>query len=109
MSKIIEYSSLKNNRKMQNELIPEMLKLRPDISKKINNSTAMIDMSSLEENPEWEELLNKSGITDKIKELSQLQEEGSDVFMSTFSHLKSFPFFSDSANWFLPFSLEHSF
>ena len=96
------------SKKMQNELIPEMLKLRPDISKKINDSTAMIDMSSLEENPEWEELLNKSGITDKIKELSQLQEEGSDVFMSTFSHLKSFPFFSDIANWFLPFTLDHS-
>ncbi len=96
------------SKKMQNELIPEMLKLRPDISKKINDSTAMIDMSSLEENPEWEELLNKSGITDKIKELSQLQEEGSDVFMSTFSHLKSFPFFTDIANWFLPFSLDHS-
>lgn len=94
--------------KMQNELIPEMLKLRPDISKKINDSTAIIDMSSLEENPEWDELLNKSGITDKIKELSQLQEEGSDVFMSTFSHLKSFPFFSDISNWFLPFSLDHS-
>ena len=96
------------SKKMQNELIPEMLKLRPDISKKFNDSTEIIDISSLEENPEWEELLNKSGITDKIKELSQLQEEGSDVFMSTFSHLKSFPFFSDIANWFLPFSLDHS-
>lgn len=96
------------SRKMQDELIPQMLKLRPDIYKKINDSTAMIDMSSIEENPEWEEMLNKSGITDKIKELSQLQEEGSDVFMSTFSHLKTFPFFSDIANWFLPFSLEHS-
>ena len=85
-----------------------MIKLRPDISKKFNDSTEIIDISSLEENPEWEELLNKSGITDKIKELSQLQEEGSDVFMSTFSHLKSFPFFSDIANWFLPFSLDHS-
>lgn len=96
------------SRKMQDELIPQMLKLRPDIYKKINDSTAMIDMSSIEENPEWEDMLNKSGITDKIKELSQLQEEGSDVFMSTFSHLKTFPFFSDIANWFLPFSLEHS-
>ncbi len=96
------------SRKMHDELIPEMMKLRPDIYKKLNDSTAMIDMSSIEENPEWEEMLQNSGITDKIKELSQLQEEGSDVFMSTFSHLKSFPFFSDIANWFLPFSIEHS-
>lgn len=96
------------SKKMQDELIPEMLKLRPDIYKKINDSTAMIDMSSIEENPEWEEMLHKSGITDKIKELSQLQEEGSDVFMSTFSHLKSFPFFSEISNWFMPFYLDHS-
>lgn len=96
------------SKKMQDELIPEMLKLRPDIYKKINDSTAMIDMSSIEENPEWEEMLQKSGITDKIKELSQLQEEGSDVFMSTFSHLKTFPFFSEISNWFMPFSLDHS-
>ena len=96
------------SKKMQDELIPEMLKLRPDIYKKINDSTAMIDMSSIEENPEWEEMLQKSGITDKIKELSQLQEEGSGVFMSTFSHLKTFPFFSEISNWFMPFSLDHS-
>ncbi len=96
------------SRKMQDELIPEMLKLRPDLYKKLNDSTAMIDMSLLEENPEWEEILQNSGITDKIKELNQLQEEGGDVFMSTFSHLKSFPFFSEIANWFLPFSLDFS-
>ncbi len=96
------------SRKMQDELIPQMLKLRPDIYKKLNDKTAMIDMSSIEENPEWEDMLQNSGITDKIKELSQLQEEGGDVFMSTFSHLKSFPFFSAIANWFLPFTLDHS-
>lgn len=95
------------SRKMQNELIPEMLKLRPDLYKKLNDSTAMIDMSSIEENPEWEEMLKNSGITDKIKELNKLQEDGSDVFMSTFSHLKSFPFFSEITNWFMPFSLEN--
>ncbi len=96
------------SRKMRDEVIPQMIKLRPDIYKKINDSMAVIDLSSLEENPEWEELLKQSGITDKIKELSELQEEGGDVFMSTFSSLKSFPFFSDISNWFLPFHLEHS-
>ncbi len=96
------------SRKMQEELIPEMLKLRPDVYKKLNDSTALIDLSSMEENPEWEELLQNSGIVDKIKELNDLQEEGSDVFMSTFSHLKSYPFFSEIANWFLPFTVENS-
>lgn len=108
MEFIRSYDTERVNRKMQDELIPEMLKLRPDINKKINDSMSIIDMSSIEENPEWEELLQNSGLTDKLKELSELQEEGSDVFMSTFAQLKSYPFFSEISNWFLPFHLDHS-
>jgi tetratricopeptide (TPR) repeat protein len=61
-----------------------------------------------EENPEWQELLDESGISDKLKELSELQLEGADVYMSTFSLLKSFPFFSTFSNWFLPFDAQYS-
>lgn len=96
------------NRKMRDELIPSMLKLRPDIYNKINDNTSMIDLSQIEENPEWQEMLEKSGITDKMRELSKMQEDGGDVFMSTFAHLKHYPFFSEVANWFLPFHIEHS-
>ncbi len=96
------------NRKMQEELIPQMLKLRPDITKKLNDEMSIIDVSSMEENPEWQEMLDKSGITEKMRELSELQEEGGDVFMSTFAQLKSFPFFNDVVNWFIPFHLDHS-
>lgn len=96
------------NRKMMDELLPEMMKLRPDIAKRMRDSASMPDIADMEENPEWQELLDRSGITDKIKELSKMQEEGGDVFMSTFSNLKGFPFFSEVANWFMPFSLEHT-
>lgn len=96
------------NRKMQDELIPQMLKLRPDITRKLNDQTSIIDVTSMEENPEWQEMLDKSGITEKMRELTELQEEGGDVFMSTFAQLKTFPFFSDVVNWFIPFHLEHS-
>lgn len=96
------------NRKMRDEVIPSMMKLRPDIYKKFHEDTPVIDMSEIEENPEWQELLDKSGLTDKMKELSKMQEDGGDVFMSTFAHLKHYPFFSDIANWFMPFHLDHS-
>lgn len=98
----------KFNRKMRDELLPEMMKLRPDIAKRMKNTDSFADLGSLEENPEWQELLDKSGITDKIKELSKMQEDGGDVFMSTFSSLKGFPFFNEVANWFMPFHVEHS-
>lgn len=96
------------SRKMQDELLPEMMKLRPDISKKIKNNLEIIDISSMDENPEWQEIIENSGLADKMRELTELQQEGSDVFMSTFAQLKSYPFFSKVANWFLPFYVEHS-
>ena len=37
-----------------------------------------------------------------------MQIEGSDVFIATFAHLKSFPFFKTLSNWFLPFYPAHS-
>lgn len=95
------------SRKMTEEVIPEMLKLRPDIKKKMRDMNADMRPEELMENPEWEELFSKSGLQDKLKEMSELQEDGGDVMMSTFSSLKSFPFFNDIANWFLPFDPEH--
>lgn len=34
--------------------------------------------------------------------------EGADVFHSTFSNLKNFPFFGELSNWFLPFDAQYS-
>lgn len=94
-------------KKLRDEVIPQMLKLRPDISKKFNASEG-VNIGDFEENPEWQELLDKSGITDKLKELSELQEEGADVLMGAFSQLKSYPFFNQAVNWFRIFSSNHS-
>lgn len=93
------------NRKMIDEVIPRMIEIRPDIMKKIRDGKINPDdPASIQENPEWQDMLDKSGITDRLKELTEMQQEGGDVFMSTFAHLKNFPFFSEISNWFLPFS-----
>ncbi len=96
------------NKKMQNELLPEIMKLRPEIINKLKNASEEMDMERLEENPEWEEILNKNGVGDKLKELTEIQLEGGDVMMMAFSNLKNFPFFNTVSNWFLPFSSNHS-
>lgn len=96
------------NRKMQDEVIPRMQKIRPDMMSKINDGSLNDDPAAMQENPEWQELLDKSGITDQLKELTEIQMEGGDVMMSTFAHLKQFPFFTEIANWFLPFEASHS-
>ena len=95
--------------KMQNEVLPELMKLRPDILKQIREASPdMTETGMIESNPEWEELLDKSGLTEKMRELSDMQSEGADLMMVAFSSLKQFPFFYKSANWFLPFISSHS-
>lgn len=95
-------------RKIRDEVVPEMLKLRPEIDKKINRKIDKLELSEMEENPEWQDMMEKSGLADKLKEMSEIQEEGGDVMMGTFEHLKAFPFFNEPSNWFLPFHASYS-
>ncbi len=88
-------------RKMTDEVIPGMMKLRPDIEKNFKSGGEM--RLDPEANPEWEEMLEKSGLASQLRELQEMQEEGADVMMSTFGNLKTFPFFNDIAHWFTPF------
>lgn len=91
-------------RKFNEEVIPEMMKLRPEIEKLKDKP---LDPEAMEENPEWAEMLEKSGVADRLKELQELQEDGGDVMMATFGRLKTFAFFNDIANWFMPFRSNH--
>ncbi|MFT3753052.1 MAG: CDC27 family protein [Paludibacter sp.] len=96
------------SKKMQEEILPEMMKISPKLRDKMDPDSLLNTDDLNEENPQWQELLDESGISDKLKELSELQMEGADVYMSTFSLLKTFPFFSAFSNWFLPFDAEYS-
>lgn len=94
--------------KLRDEIVPEMMKIKPQIDKKFKDVEQSGDPMDFEENPEWQEFLENSGIADRMKELSELQEEGGDVLMGTFSQLKSYPFFYSTANWFRPFNVDNS-
>lgn len=107
MSIIRSHDTERISNKMQNEVLPELMKLRPEILNKLKNVSGGSDLEMLDINPEWEDLMNKNGLGDKLKELTEMQMEGGDVMMMAFSNLKSFPFFNTVANWFLPFSSEH--
>ena len=95
--------------RVRNDLIPNIMKMRPDIIDKLKDQDSQIvDLSDIEANPEWQDWLDRSGITRRIEEFNEMQIEGSDVFIATFSHLKTFPFFKTLSNWFLPFYAAHS-
>ena len=56
-----------------------------------------------DKNPEWKEWVEKDEIKEKLEEMTQWQIEGADVYMSTFSQLKNYPFFRKTMNWLRPF------
>lgn len=106
---ILARETEKITKKLQDEIIPEMIKLSPKISNKININDISPEMLGNEMNPEWENVFADSAFGKKMEEFSELQQEGADVMHSTFVHLKNFPFFHELSNWLLPFTAEHSY
>lgn len=94
--------------KIQQEIIPEVMKLKPDIEEKLKLDE-LLDKDNLEEkNPDWQEFFSETpDVYEKLEEFSMMQMDGSDVFMGAFSMLKRFGFFEKFTNWFLPFYKEH--
>ena len=97
--------------KMNKEVFPSLMKIDPEIRAKLQAGD--FDLESLADgfNPEWakiEEKIAGSDMARSLRELSEIQAEGGDVFMGSFSHMKQFPFFSDIVNWFMPFVDTHS-
>ena len=108
MQRLVRSRNAENvSKRMREELMPNIMNMDPGLVSKLKGK-GTIDPMDLEENPQWQEWLHKSGVSKKMEELNKLQTEGEDVFISTFSHLKSFPFFNVMANWFLPFYPTHS-
>jgi tetratricopeptide (TPR) repeat protein len=98
----------KLQQRIRDEIIPEMIRISPNLKNKINLDSLMEEGFSEGKNPEWEEIFGESpGLLDKMQEFSEMQMKGSDVFMGSFSMLKTFPFFAEPANWFMPFFAEN--
>lgn len=91
----------KIDKKMREEIIPQMMRS----TQMMNPEQKIIDIEDLEDmeerNPEWNK--NLDHMKDNIMELGQLQMEGADTYMSTFSQLKGYAFFRQAAHWFYIF------
>lgn len=90
---------------LREEVIPDIMKMSPNNELK---DKPTLDLSDLENNPQWQEWLDNSGVTKRIEELNEIQMEGGDLYISTFAKLKSFPFFNTMPNWFMPYDDTHS-
>lgn len=98
----------KLTKKFHDEIIPEVIKLKPKIEDKLDLNNILKDDFSDDKNPDWETFFEDTPeVFEKLQEFSELQMEGSDVFMSAFSMLKHFDFFNELSNWLLPFYKEN--
>ncbi len=98
----------KLSKRMNEEILPKVVKLKPKIEEKLDLNALLDDSTEEGRNPDWSEMFQDSEEVFKtMEELTNLQMEGSDVYMSAFSGLKNFEFFKDLRNWFMPFYPDH--
>lgn len=97
----------KVRKKWEEEILPEMMKMRPRIEEKLDLDNIFGEEQGEEKNPDWETVFEDSpDLLNKLQEFTEMQMEGMDVFISAFSQLKGFPFFREISNWFVPFYSE---
>jgi len=98
----------KLSRRLHDEILPKVASLRPRLEEKLDLDNILPGNQGDEKNPDWSKLFNESDeIFKTMEELTNLQMEGSDVYMSAFANLKHFDFFKDFQNWFVPFYPDH--
>ncbi len=98
----------KLSKKLQEEILPHMAKLKPRIEEKLDLDNILPSEKNEEKNPDWSDVFSDSDeIYKTMEELTQLQMEGADVYMSAFANMKQFDFFKDFQNWFVPFYPDH--
>ena len=98
----------KLSRKLHEEILPQVAKLRPRIEEKLDLDNILPKDKNEEKNPDWLKVFGDSEEVFKtMEELTKLQMEGADVYMSAFANLKHFDFFRDFQNWFVPFYPDH--
>ena len=102
MQLLITRETSQLDKRMREEIIPEMMK-NPWISHPKFRFDETEEAEDL--NPEWEKWMDKSGITEKLQEMSELQMSGADVYIGSFAQLKNYPFFHHIHHWFYPFDI----
>ncbi|HEX2920010.1 MAG TPA: tetratricopeptide repeat protein [Bacteroidales bacterium] len=98
----------KLGKRLHDEILPKVEKLKPMIEEKLDLENILPNYTNNEKNPDWAEMFKGSeDVFKSMEELTKLQMEGADVYMSAFANMKHFDFFKDFQNWFVPFFPGH--
>lgn len=97
----------KLGKRLHDEILPKVARLKPMMEEKLDLDNILPHRGN-EKNPDWSKMFNESeDIFKTMEELTKLQMEGADVYMSAFANMKHFDFFKDFQNWFIPFYPGH--
>jgi tetratricopeptide (TPR) repeat protein len=92
----------------EEEVLPEMKKMMPKFEDKLQLDKIFGEEDLEGKNPDWKNMIDEvPGLFERIEKFTRMQMEGGDVFLSTFSQLKRFDFFTRMSNWFVPFYADH--
>ncbi len=96
------------SKKLSDEILPKVAHLKPRLDEKLDLENILPKDLSEGWNPDWSQMFDDSDeVLKTMEELTNLQMEGADVYMSAFANLKNFDFFRDFQNWFIPFYPNH--
>lgn len=92
--------------KMRNDIMPALMqsaRRKQEEQKDLN----LDELTKNGENPEWIKASDDDHLDAKIREMAEMQLDGADVYYSSFSLLKGYPFFGQMPHWFYPFSMRY--
>lgn len=98
----------KISKEMKDSIMPDLMKETSILSDNLDIDSMLNNLNGFSENPEWDKIMDKYDVSDKIQRFVDLQRNGADVFLGTFSSMKSHAFFSQICNWFRPYNTSNS-
>ncbi len=107
---LLSLETAKAEKKLQKEIFPDLLKNRNFQRDRIGLEQMEEDIAKVlrgEPNAEWEKMGKDKHLADNMMKIISMGKEGVDINIGTFSGLKNFAFFQQTANWFAPFNAQH--
>lgn len=95
----------KINKELREDVFPGLIKGASTLPKDIDFKGIISDAEEKGQIPEW---MNDKSFSDNIQKFTDLQNNGADIFMDSFSSLKNYPFFGYIQNWLMPFNVNNS-
>ena len=95
-----------DQKKIHDEIMPDILK--GSNIKMTRHGLEEIDDDTLEDilHPDTAEQ-NMERMEESMKQMANMQKEGSDIYYGGFAQMKRMPFYNDLSNWFAPFYPQH--